>query len=445
MDFSQLPTFASTALTKLNTEGYEAYLVGGCVRDILRGVTPHDYDITTSATPQQIKETFSSYRTIDTGIKHGTVTVLIDGEALEITTYRTDGEYSDHRHPESVAFTKSLTEDLARRDFTCNAVAYNPINGLRDPFGGCNDIKNGIIRCVGDPYKRFDEDALRIMRALRFSATLGWKIEENTHKAILDLCSDVKIVSSERIRSELLKLICGKDVLSVLMDYSKVICKVIPELSKCVGFDQKSIHHIYTVYEHIAHVVEKTPAVPNIRFAALLHDVAKPVCVTEDDEGHRHFPNHGKIGADMAEQICKRLKFANKDITYVYTLVLHHDDYPHRSRASVRKDIACLGSVDIWRDMIDLRIADSRAKAPQAYGNEQLYYDTVISFARDIIADGDCVFPEQLDLTGEELLARGYKGKAIGEALKSAYKKVLSGEIENEKNALIEYILSANN
>ena len=292
-----LPAQVNTALARLHDAGYEAYIVGGCVRDRIMGREPKDYDITTSALPEQTAAVFAGERIIETGMKHGTVTVLLDGEPLEITTFRIDGTYSDSRHPDAVTFTPSLREDLARRDFTMNAMAYSSETGLVDPFGGQADIAAKYIRCVGDPDLRFREDALRILRALRFSSVLGFPIEPETDGAARYLCLLLKKISAERVFSELKQLLCGPDVRRVLLDYAGVLGAVLPEILPMQGFDQRNPHHCYDILEHTAAAVEAMPPEPALRLAALLHDVGKPECFFTDEDGVGHFYGHPKAGA----------------------------------------------------------------------------------------------------------------------------------------------------
>ena len=278
-----LPSYVTKALDILNQHGYEAFIVGGAVRDMLLKKEAHDFDITTSALPYQTKDAFQNFKTIETGFEHGTVTVLIDGFPLEITTYRVDGSYTDARHPDSVHFTASLKEDAARRDFTVNAMSYHPTEGIKDFFGGENDLKQGLIRAVGDPYRRFSEDALRILRAMRFASVLDFKIEEKTAIAMQERKNGLLKISAERIREELIKLICGKAARRILTEHKDVLAVIIPEIEPLFGFDQKNPHHDFDLWEHSLRVLEKAPELPHLRLAAFLHDIGKP-CVFSLDE-----------------------------------------------------------------------------------------------------------------------------------------------------------------
>lgn len=293
----EIPSYVKRAVEILNKNGFEAYAVGGCVRDSLLGKTPHDWDMCTNALPEEICESFKDFHVIETGLKHGTVTVRIEHNSIEITTYRTDGEYIKHRKPEQVKFVSNLEEDLSRRDFTINALAFSEKSGIVDLFGGVEDLKNGVIRCVGKSERRFDEDALRILRALRFSSTYAFEIEENTSLAIHKMKDLLLEISHERVREELLKILCGKNVLEILENYKDVIFTIIPELAPTLDFEQHSPHHIYDVYHHIIHSVENVENRRDLRLVMLLHDVGKPKTFTIDDEGVGHFKTHPTVSA----------------------------------------------------------------------------------------------------------------------------------------------------
>ena len=317
----ELPKEVKNAIGRLEAAGYEAFAVGGCVRDSLLGNEPGDYDLTTAAKPEETKRVFQGEKIVETGIKHGTVTVILGETPLEITTFRVESEYRDNRRPERVEFTKSIEEDLARRDFTMNALAYSESRGIVDPFGGEADIKAGIIRAVGDPEKRFREDALRIMRALRFASALGFEIEPETEKALLENRALLLNVSAERLSEELLKLLCGQNVRRVLMKYTDVLGVILPELLPMKGFSQQNPHHVYDVLEHSAAAAEKVPPRPALRLGALLHDVGKPRCFTIDENGVGHFYGHAEISAQMAEEILGRLRLDSAAKKEVVSLV----------------------------------------------------------------------------------------------------------------------------
>lgn len=432
----RMPAYITRALSIIKGAGKRGWPVGGCVRDALMGKEPFDYDIATNALPEETKQIFKDYTVIETGLKHGTVTVRIDGYNVEITTLRCDGEYTDSRHPESVTFTDSPTEDLARRDFTMNAIAYSQIEGFIDPFGGISDIEHGIIRCVGDPQRRFREDALRILRALRFSSTLGFEIEESTARAMLELCHSIDHISRERVREELVKMLCGKDLLRVLSDHADIICTVIPELIPCRGFDQRNPHHIYDVYEHCIHAAAATPPIAEVRMAALIHDIAKPDCFTLDAQGVGHSRGHAIKSAELARDILSRLRFDNRTKNRIIRLIELHDSYPKPNRAAVRRDIANCGA-DLWYSLEALRRGDSSAKAPGAYGDEESYFAAVRALADSIIAEGDCLCREMLAIKGGDIAPFTDDGKKIGAVIDHLLDEVIDGRIENDRDILI--------
>ena len=320
-----IPQAALDALEQLNRAGFSAWLVGGCVRDLLMGRTPGDYDITTAARPEQVEAVFAGERIIETGLKHGTVTVLLGGLPLEITTYRQEAAYSDHRHPDAVRFAPSLEADLSRRDFTVNAMAWHPAEGLVDLFGGREDLKAGIIRCVGRPEQRFSEDALRILRALRFASVLGFRLDGETRRAALERRELLSHVSRERIAAELTGILCGKDVRRVVTELWPVLAVPIPELAPMAGFDQRSPYHCYDVLTHCAAAAEAVPPEKTVRWAALLHDAGKPACFTVDEQGRGHFYGHAKQSAHLAETALTRLRFDRDTVRRVTRLVELHD------------------------------------------------------------------------------------------------------------------------
>ena len=313
----ELPFQIAEILERFERFDYDAFVVGGCVRDALMGNQPHDYDITTSALPNETERVFSDCRVIETGIKHGTVTVLYKGQSIEITTFRVDGEYADGRHPNSVTFSRSIEDDLSRRDFTMNGIAYNPKVGLVDPFGGENDIKSRTIRCTGNPELRFSEDALRILRALRFSSVLGFSIEKRTAETITSHRSDLHKVSAERIFSELKRLLCGKDIKRVMLEYPKVFAEILPPLAEQTGYDQGSRYHDSTLYEHTARAVEAAPAEPALRLAMLFHDMGKPRCRTVSEDGECHYYGHAALSGVFRStaQICSAISCTRRSQT----------------------------------------------------------------------------------------------------------------------------------
>ena len=433
----RIPEEVKTALKMLRESGYEAYMIGGCVRDSILGIPAKDHDITTSALPEQTERVFRDFRVVETGIKHGTVTVLINKMPLEITTYRIDSQYSDNRRPDSVTFTKSLREDTARRDFTMNAVAIDENGDIVDHHGGIEDIKNKLIRCVGEPDLRFREDALRILRAVRFSSKLGFEIEKDTKEAVFRNKELLLNISSERIASELVKLLCGKNARSVIIEYIDVLGVVIPELLPMKGFEQNNIHHIYDVLEHTAAAVENAPAEPVMRLAALFHDIGKPCCYSFKD-GQGHFYGHAGTGADMTRIILNSLKFDNYTKDTVTKLVKIHDVQIEERKGAVKR---CLNkhTPEIFYMLLDLKRADTLAQAPMCF--ERLaYLDRIKAIAEEILDGEECFSLKQLEINGRDLIASGIEpGKEIGSILSDILEKVISGELPNERSALLEY------
>lgn len=431
-----IPENINFVIKRLESRGFEAYIVGGCVRDSLMGLTPDDYDVTTNALPEQIKNCFSDTKTIDTGIKHGTVTVVSGGENVEITTYRVDGEYKDFRRPETVSFTDKLTEDLSRRDFTINAMCYSHRTGIIDKFGGQRDLFNHLIRCVGEPKKRFGEDALRILRALRFASRFDFSIEPTTSLAIHEMCGLVNEVSAERIRTELVKLLCGKAPAEILIEYSDVFTKIIPEFKRCLNFEQHSSYHIYDVWEHTAYSVENSSDDPYVRTALFFHDIEKPSCFRYDEEGEGHFPNHEKKGADTAENIMRRLKFDNKTIDIVSCLIRYHYVTPVDDKIVVKKLLWEIGEKNLGR-LIEVIKGDSRAM--QSFCLDKLtVLDAMKIRMYDVIRSGECYKEDMLALKGDDIAAEGFVGKEIGDALHFLVESVIDGRVKNERSELMK-------
>lgn len=438
---SFIPTSVESILSRLTQHGYKAYLVGGCVRDYIAGIPPHDFDVTTSATPDKILAVFHDAKTVPTGISHGTVTVIMNNTSVEVTTFRCDGDYSDHRRPDSVTFSTEYRDDAARRDFTMNAIAYNNEEGIVDPFGGAEDIKQGIIRAVGDPYKRFDEDALRILRAVRFASVLGFEIEGNTSNAIHELCHLLSDVSAERISSELTKLLCGKNVIKILTEYSDVISTVIPEITPMIGFCQHNPHHIYDVWEHTVHTVDSIKPVPYLRLAALFHDVGKPSTFSIQSDGLGHFYGHSAAGCTIAEGIIKRLKLPNDIRDKVLTIIKYHDLQIPAEKSSVMKFMRRHGS-DTLTDLIEMFKADNLALSPEFHSRQQ-HYDRLAELMQEILNEDACFSLKDLAVNGKDLIALGVKeGKQIGALLNLLLDKVIASQLPNSKDALLEYVTS---
>ena len=432
----RLPDKVNKVIETLTSAGYEAYAVGGCVRDSVLGRVPNDWDITTSARPEETKRLFP--RTIDTGIKHGTVTVMLDKEGFEVTTYRIDGDYEDSRHPKEVTFTVNLEEDLKRRDFTVNAMAYNEQSGLIDIFGGVRDIEQGVIRCVGNAEDRFTEDALRMLRAVRFSAQLGYRIEDKTKQAIRKLAPNLQMISAERIQAELVKLVTSEHPDYLRTAYETGITKqVLPEFDKCMETDQNNPHHCYSVGEHILHSMLGTAPDKVLRLGMLFHDIGKPQTLTIDERGITHNKGHAEEGEKMTKEILRRLKFDNNTIDKVSKIVLYHDREIGSTSSSVRRAVNRIGE-DVFPMLFAVRYADILAQSD--YQREEKLQK--LAYIKEIY-DGICMRKECLSLkslavTGSDLMALGMPaGKEIGVLLKELLEIVLEEPERNRREELL--------
>ena len=436
-----LPEQVSFIINTLNQAGFEAYAVGGCVRDSIMGRVPDDWDITTSADPQQVKKLFR--RMIDTGIQHGTVTVMLQKTGYEVTTYRIDGEYEDNRHPKEVIFTKSLEEDLKRRDFTVNAMAYHPGEGLVDLFDGIGDMEKKCIRCVGQAEERFSEDALRMMRGVRFSAQFGYRIEEQTREAIRKLRENLRNVSAERIRVELVKLL-----VSPHPDYLRIACDLgitkvmLPEFDVCMETPQHNPHHCYSVGEHTLEGLKAVRADKVLRLAMLLHDIGKPLTKTTDENGKDHFKKHPKESARLAQDILRRLKFDNDTLKKVCRLVEFHDwsiDLEENVKIStVRRLIANIGE-DAFPDMFEINRADLLSQSSYLRERKLAKQEMLESMYREIMEKQECLSLKDLAVGGKDLLAQGIKpGKELGEILQRMLADVFEDPAHNKKEYLLE-------
>lgn len=431
-----IPVNAEKILRVLENQGFEAFIVGGCVRDSILGRRPDDWDITTSARPEQVKALFR--RTVDTGLKHGTVTVLMDKESYEVTTYRIDGEYEDGRHPKEVAFTASLEEDLKRRDFTINAMAYHPDRGLVDLFHGMDDIRAEIIRCVGNPLERFGEDALRILRAVRFSAQLGFSIEEETKKGIEELAPNLKLVSAERIQTELVKLLVSPHPDYFLTAYETGITRqFLPEFDACMETGQNTPHHCLSVGLHTLQSLLNIRPDKVLRLTMLLHDIGKPAVKKTDENGRDHFKMHGPAGEKMASAILRRLKFDNDTISKVCRLIRWHDDRPAPDMCSVRRAVNRIGE-DIFPLYLEVQRADMLAQSTYKREEKAARLEGVNECYRKILEEGQCVSLKSMAVRGRDLIAAGYApGPELGEILDRLLEHVLEHPEDNEKDRLL--------
>ena len=431
-----MPKNVDTAINLLQSAGFEAYAVGGCVRDSLLGKTPNDWDITTSAKPEDMKSVFADFHCIDTGIKHGTVTVVIDGEPLEITTFRLDGEYEDNRHPKSVTFTSNLGADLGRRDFTVNAMAYSKMTGTVDLFGGQNDLKNGIIRCVGDPDRRFNEDALRILRALRFASALDFEIEEKTAQSLLKNRALLGNISEERIAKELLKLVCGKGAKQILTDFAPVLFEILPELQPMYKNSHDNPHHCYDIYEHTLIAVESIDPEPTLRFAMLLHDCGKPAVKKFDENGVAHFYGHQRISAEISAQILARLKVSNKFRDEILFLVSNHDRWElYENTEKMPRYLSKFG-LDGVLNLLKVMRADVLAQSPEyRYRLDQIA--DAEETAKNLAAQKPCLSLSELQINGRTLMDIGIpQGRKLGAVLAQLLDEVIDGVTKNTQEAL---------
>ena len=432
-----LPIPVARALSVLEACGFEGYTVGGCVRDSLLGRTPNDWDITTNATPDEMKACFRNFRVIETGIRHGTLTVIVDGMQLEITTYRNDGEYLDNRHPVQVTFSEHIEDDLSRRDFTVNAMAYHPTRGLVDLFGGREDLQNRMICAVGDAKTRFCEDGLRILRAIRFASVLDFDIEENTAKAVHECRNLLSGIAAERIREEFCKLICGRGAVRILREYIDVIAVFLPELSRCVGFDQNTKYHCYDVFEHTLQALalcEDTDLVT--RLGVLLHDIGKPLCYTEDEQGG-HFKGHAPVGVEITKEVLSRLRFDNETVRRMELLVEWHDIPLSAEKKRVKRLMQRMSDADILR-LLEIKRCDRLAHAKD-YREIPPELALIPSVIDEIRAEDACLSLRTLAVGGDDLMELGIpKGKRIGEMLHVLLEEVIEERLPNEKNALLQ-------
>lgn len=448
----QPPAYALHALEILESAGYEAWIVGGWVRDALLGAPCHDVDITTSALWNQSARLFAEAGCAvhETGIKHGTITVVVEGHPIEVTTYRVEGVYSDHRHPDSVRYVRKVTDDLARRDFTINAMAYHPQRGLLDPYGGAEDLAQGLVRAVGRPADRFYEDALRVLRAVRFACRMGFRMEESTHAALVAAAPGLDNIAQERIGQELCGILRTGRVGWALLHEPEVMCAALPELEPMYGFDQLSIWHVYDVLEHTVHVCNAIEAFTagvaslRLRWAALLHDVGKPACCVIDDMGRGHFYGHPIEGAEMSERILRRLGLPGELVRSTCTLIRYHDHVVRPTARSMRRTLAILGEANhgnalvLAHELMDLKRADAVSKQPKcaAYAIELDAMDRILDEEKH---KGAPLRVSDLAVGGKEVLELlgGKPGPMVGMILSTLLQAVVDNEVENTREALM--------
>ena len=431
-----LPDSILECLNALENAGFAAYAVGGCVRDACLGLTPHDYDLCTSALPEQTEAVFAHKRLVLAGKKHGTVGVVTDFGVVEITTFRREGAYRDNRHPDWVEFVPNVEEDLARRDFTVNAMAYSPKRGFADPFGGREDLKNRVLRAVGDPVKRFQEDSLRILRGVRFAVRYGLTVEAETENAMGSQAHLMDNLARERVFDELCKLLPLVDA-EELKRFAPILAAVIPELEPMIGFDQRSPHHAYDLFTHVAHVVAGVPGDLSLRWAALLHDIGKIPTFTQDETGRGHFYGHAPKGAQMAEEVLHRLKAPTVLREQVVFLIEKHMTKLLPEKKTLRRQIGRLGWENVEKLLI-LQEADMGSKGT-GKSEEMEIFPRIREILTEIKAENSCLSLKELAVNGHDLMALGYTGKAVGQCLNALLEQVLDEKLPNEKEALLTF------
>ena len=444
----RLPAPVAFLLSGLRNAGFSAYAVGGCVRDSLLGRRPHDWDICTSALPEQIQQIFSNQRLLLTGLKHGTVTVILDRVPYEVTTFRVDGAYTDHRHPDGVTFVPEVGLDLSRRDFTVNAMAWSETDGLVDPFGGREDLRLGVIRCVGDPESRFREDALRILRALRFASVYDFRIDPATDAALRTLAPTLRQVAAERIREEFVRLLCGAGVGRILRAYPLVIAEFLPEIFPIIGYQQDNHHHLYDLWEHTVQAVENISPDPVLRMTMLLHDTGKPSVRTTDEHGEGHYRGHQAASAVIAASALNRLRFDHETRDRILLLVENHDIPLRNEQGDVNTDRRFLlrrlnrFGPDNLRALFAIHRADRMATGYSTPEKENLRYQERMTALENLLAEQPCFTLKDLAVDGHDLTAAGLRGPAVGEALRTLLDAVMDGRLPNDREALLASLKS---
>ena len=429
-----LPSYVNQCIQALESAGFAAYAVGGCVRDACLGLTPHDYDLCTSALPEQTEAVFADRNLVLAGKKHGTVGVVTEGGVVEITTFRTEGEYRDSRHPEWVEFVSDIEKDLARRDFTVNAMAYSPTRGFADPFGGQEDLKNGILRAVGEPELRFTEDALRIARGVRFAVRFHLNLDPETENAMIRLAPRLNEIAAERVFEELCKLLPSMTE-EDLLRFAPILGEIIPELKPAFHYDQRNPHHTHDLYTHIAHVTAAVPSALPLRWAALLHDIGKPDSCSVDDQGIAHYHGHAQISAQKADQVLRQLKAPTALREQVVALIDQHMTYPIPDQKWLRRRLSRLGE-ELLMQLLALQQADTGSKGT-ASGDDMDFFRQIHNILSEILAENACLQIRDLAVNGHDLMALGIRGKAIGQTLNKLLDLVIDETLPNEKSALL--------
>jgi tRNA nucleotidyltransferase (CCA-adding enzyme) len=442
-----LPPEVSWLISRLEEAGFAAYAVGGCVRDSLLSLTPHDWDLCTSALPEQMQEIFRGQHVVETGLKHGTLAVVLNHVPYEITTFRADGPYTDHRHPDSVTFVSDVSGDLSRRDFTVNAMAYSPRSGLVDLFGGQEDLARRVIRCVGIPRDRFEEDALRILRALRFASVYDFSIDPETDRALRLLAPSLEKVAAERIREELFRLLCGEGAGRILREYPEVLACVIPDIRPMIGYDQRNHHHHFDLWEHTVQTVENVPAEADLRLTMLLHDTGKPAVCVLDDRGEAHYRGHQAASAEIAERVTDALRCDRETRERVIRLVRFHDIPLRTDSGAVNLDRSFLlrrlnrfGEKDL-RDLFRIHRADRIATGYSSRPREDQRMEERMAALDALLAEKPCFTLKDLALKGGDLTAMGFRGPAVGAALQQLLEAVMDGRVPNEKASLHDFVI----
>ena len=434
-----LPDNVMECIRALEARGFAAYAVGGCVRDDRLGLTPHDFDLCTAALPEETEQVFSHRKLVLAGKKHGTVGVVTESGVVEITTFRTEGDYADNRHPDWVEFVPEIEKDLARRDFTVNAMAYSPTRGYADPFGGAEDLEKGILRAVGDPYLRFREDALRILRGVRFAVRYGLAVEENTMRAMEDLAPLMDSLARERVFEEmnkLLLLVTAED----LIRFAPILAQVIPELKPMIGFDQRSPHHAYDLFTHTAHVTAGVEAKPQLRWAALLHDIGKVPCFSQDETGRGHFYGHAGTGAQMADAVLRRLKAPTVLRAQAVLLIEKHMTRLEPDKKKLRRWLSRMGW-DTVRSILDLQKADMGSKGTGKTEDMEQFKELSV-LLEEISREESCLTLRDLAVNGHDLMALGIRGPSLGNTLNLLLNQVLEEQLPNEKETLLDFVRS---
>lgn len=439
-----IPKNPALAVKMLIEAGFEAGVVGGCTRDAIIGEIPHDWDICTSAIPDEIQSVFKDFKQLTIGLKHGTVTIIIGKEEIEITTYRIDGEYSDGRRPDDVAFTRNLVEDLSRRDYTQNAIFFNEFIGIIDPFNGVLDIENKIIRCVGNPIKRLQEDALRILRGIRFASKLGFKVEKSTKTAMFENKELLKNISQERITEEFVKILQGKNAVNILDEFKEIIAYIIPETKAMMGLEQHNPYHVYDVWKHTLVAVNNAEELI-LKLTMFFHDIAKPSCYTIDEQGIGHFYGHADVSAKIASEIFKRMKMTSakgingNELKDILELIKYHDVIIAPKKKSVRRILSKFhGNKTQFQRLLSVKRADAIAQAPDKLINCLKEIDTIKTILNEVLSENACTTLKDLAISGKDLITMGiHPGKEIGRILNQLLEDVIDEKLTNEKNSLL--------